>query len=281
MPGRVVYEGKRINYFTVISREYVRNKQWYFLCKCDCGKKFYATISDIRKRKSCGCMSVELSSKANTKHGGCGTKIYNTWLSMKSRCYNPNNDDYNDYGGRGIIVCNEWLNNFESFRDWSYANGFEEMASKGRCSIDRIDVNGNYEPSNCRWADDITQANNRRSNVLINHNGETHTRAEWARDNDLGEDTIVSRLKNGWDLDKAINTPIMYDKERSLNKILDILKSNKFVTYNELTNVCTKALAGRYIKELIDRGYPITRKKELMENNGNKRWHMVFSWKGE
>ena len=110
----------------------------------------------------------------NKTHGLSDSVLYNRWEHMKDRCYNPNDKRYKDYGGRGITICDEWLNNFESFYEWSINNGFEE-----HLSIDRIDVNSNYEPSNCRWADIETQCNNRRSNVYIEYNGETKTLKQW------------------------------------------------------------------------------------------------------
>lgn len=101
---------------------------------------------------------------------------------MKARCYNPNNEEYHNYGGRGITICPEWLGEYgvENFAKWAYKNGFNENAEYGQCTIDRKDVNGNYEPSNCRWTTQKVQANNTRTNVMIEHDGETHSMHEWA-----------------------------------------------------------------------------------------------------
>ena len=274
--NKINAEGEHINNYTVINRIYKKNNSWYYRCICDCCNEFDVLVSDIYKVKSCGCMKRKLISEGKIKHGGWGTKLYRTWRAMKARCYNPNNKDYADYGGRGIIVCNEWLENFGEFKSWAYENGYEEMSAKGRCSIDRINVDGNYEPSNCRWADDVMQANNRRSNTKLTYNGETHTGTEWARIRGTSETMVLGRLKLGWDIGKAIETPKVYDKERSLNMILDILKNNETVTYVDLTTVCTKCLVLKYIKELIKRGYNITSKKELRKDNGKSRWYMTF-----
>ena len=111
----------------------------------------------------------------NYRHGMWGTSIYARWKHIKARCYNSNGKQYKDYGGRGIRVCDEWLENFEPFYEWAINNGYREDLT-----IDRIDVNGDYEPSNCRWVTAKAQQNNKRSNHFITYNNETHTLTEWA-----------------------------------------------------------------------------------------------------
>lgn len=105
-------------------------------------------------------MQRELMGKRFATHGGSKTRLYRVWRGMKTRCYNANSKKYHHYGGRGIIICDEWLTSFAKFREWALTNGYTD-----KLSIDRIDVNGNYEPSNCRWADDLTQRHNRRDGV--------------------------------------------------------------------------------------------------------------------
>lgn len=117
------------------------------------------------------------------------TKLYRVWSTMKERCYNPNHIKYKNYGARGITICDEWKNSFKAFRDWAYANGYEEGLS-----IDRIDNNKNYEPSNCRWATMTQQANNKSTNRLIEIDGETHTMTEWSRISGIKAQTIWARL---------------------------------------------------------------------------------------
>ena len=143
------------------------------------------------------------------KHGGWirNRKLYGVWGSMLSRCNNPNHHLYKNYGGRGIKVCKEW-NDFSAFREWAIKNGYVEGENRRQCSIDRIDVNGNYEPSNCRWATAETQMNNRRVNVSLTYGGETKTLSQWAKALGINYSTICSRYCRGWDIERMLSTPI-------------------------------------------------------------------------
>lgn len=125
-------------------------------------------------------------------HGGSKTNLYHTWFQMKTRCNSINDKRYNDYGGRGIKVYSKWQNDFSVFRDWAYTNGYIEGLS-----IDRINNDGNYEPSNCRWTNNKVQCNNRRSNIKIEINGETHNMMQWAEITGVHWQTIRRRYKSG------------------------------------------------------------------------------------
>lgn len=129
-------------------------------------------------------------------------RIYTIWNDMKRRCIHPQNKRYNRYGGRGIKVCAEWMN-FQAFFDWSLVNGYRDDLS-----IDRIDPNGDYSPHNCRWADYITQANNRSNNRYLTYQGETKTMMEWSKHLNLSYYVLRSRLRRGWDVEKALFEPL-------------------------------------------------------------------------
>lgn len=126
---------------------------------------------------------------------------------MKARCTNPNASEYAAYGGRGIVVCEEWAKSFESFMEWSMNNGYSE-----ELTIDRIDPDGNYEPSNCRWIDLKAQENNRTNNRLITFNGETKTLMQWAETLGVYSGTLFYRLKAGWTVERALTTPVRNHK---------------------------------------------------------------------
>ena len=132
-------------------------KKRRFLCQCDCGKQTEARMSDIKsgRTQSCGCLNIEKITRLKYSHGKHDTILYSRWKGMKARCYNKNAVQYKDWGGRGIKVCDEWLNDFMAFYNWSINNGFDKSLA-----LDRIDNNKNYEPSNCRF---ITQAENNRN----------------------------------------------------------------------------------------------------------------------
>lgn len=115
-----------------------------------------------------------------TRENGKHKRLYKAWRSMKSRCYNQNSKCYKHYGGRGIIVCDEWLNSYKAFQDWAITNGYDKDAPYSKCTLDRIDVNGNYCPENCRWVDMKTQCNNTRRNVYVEYNGNKYTVAQLA-----------------------------------------------------------------------------------------------------
>ena len=141
-----------------------KNREKMWKCKCDCGNTSFVRFSALSHglTKSCGCLQRENAKKANTKHGLSNTRIYKIWEDMKNRCYQKSYHAYKHYGGRGISICEEWAESFQTFYDWAKTHGY-----KDDLSIDRIDVNGNYSPNNCRWATQKTQIQNRRTKKEI------------------------------------------------------------------------------------------------------------------
>ena len=159
--NRAELTGLRFGRLTVLEHsDSTKNGNAKWLCRCDCGKEVIARADCLKsgKTKSCGCWRKEMF----TTHGMTDTPVYHSWMGMIQRCYNPKTKAYKDYGGRGITVCDEWLHDSKAFCDWAMANGYQEGLS-----IDRIDVNGNYEPSNCRWATAKQQANNKRNSKKV------------------------------------------------------------------------------------------------------------------
>lgn len=179
----------------------------YWFCLCDCGNSVRVGRCDLTSghTASCGCLQVEKTRKRCTKHGhskrGKKSLIYGIWLSMLNRCRNPKYHQYKDYGGRGIQVCERWKESFENF----LADMGERPQGK---TLERNEVNGNYEPSNCRWATTIEQGNNKRNNVFLTYNGETKTISQWNRYFGFGKNIVSGRLRLGWSVEKALTTPI-------------------------------------------------------------------------
>ena len=142
------------------------------------------------------------------KHGGKGTKLYEVWCSMKARCYNPTSKSYSRYGGRGITICDEWRNSFIVFKKWAMSHGYKEGLS-----IDRIDNNEGYSPDNCRWATTTQQANNKRTTLFIEHNGERKTLHEWAKVLGIKPHTLYHRIyKLGWTIERALSEKVSLDR---------------------------------------------------------------------
>lgn len=206
MNPRKLKEGMRFGKWTTVvwlPKSSERVGGW--LCKCDCGNTSVIKTNVLMKgrSKSCGC---DTQYKRKTKHGaragGEFPRLYRIWLGMKERCYNKNSLDAKDYGDRGISVCKEWRNDYDVFKKWADTNGYSPSLS-----IDRIDVNGNYCPENCRWADDFQQARNRRNNAYYEINGELKSLAEWVDIYGANYYRVRGRLRRGWDIVNALTKP--------------------------------------------------------------------------
>lgn len=204
--------GKKFGRLTVISEaEPKKDSRGYYVpmyhCKCDCGNELDVRYTDLLSgnTQSCGCLQSERASQARYKHGETGTKLYWAYSHMMQRCYNPKNESYKNYGARGIEVCDEWRekpDGINNFFNWAKANGFDEN-NKG-LTLERINTNGNYEPSNCEWADNVAQANNKRTNINLNVAGHRLTVKQFSREFHCNYQTTLDRVKRGWTVEELI-----------------------------------------------------------------------------
>lgn len=198
--------GMRFGRLTVLSQAaHNDRKQTMWNCACDCGGYAVVLGYNLTKglTKSCGCYHKERQIENKLIHGEYRTRLYGIWANMKTRCFNPNATEYDNYGGRGITVCEEWKDNYLAFRDWAMTHGYAD-----NLSIDRIDNNKGYSPQNCKWATAGEQNLNKRNLRLLTYNGETHCMTEWARITNLCEGTLRHRIDTlGWSLEKALTTP--------------------------------------------------------------------------
>lgn len=229
--------GNKYGKLTVVSVEKINNKTC-LKCKCDCGNEIIRETYLIATNqvKSCGCLKSEIIKKYNSsgKHSRSRLKdgrslhpLYGTWFQMISRCENPNQTHYDRYGGRGIKVCDEW-HDFWQFVKWSDSVGGRPKGF----TLDRINNDGNYEPSNCRWASERTQKTNKSTNVFIEHNGTRKTIVEWSEDLNIHTHTLQERIKSGWPIERALFEKTTENSHYSRNKIL--------VQYDKCWNVVNK-----------------------------------------
>ena len=192
--------GRRFGRLLVVERTDAKtaNGIRLWLCRCDCGStaSVRTTCLNAGQTRSCGCLRGESRGNQLRTHGGTGSRVYNAFRSMWDRCANVRSKAYPDYGGRGIRVCERWRS-FEAFRNdmGDPPDGF---------SLDRIEVNGDYEPTNCRWADDLTQNNNRRSSVPIRIGERSQGLKEWCRELGLPYPSVYSRVRRGWTPSEAL-----------------------------------------------------------------------------
>ena len=201
MPEFKDLTGQKFGKWTVIKRieNYKTPKgntytQW--LCRCECGSDERGVLANALlsgRSTSCGCSQREIASKTCktnfTSHKDSKNRLYKIWANIKKRCLNEKASNYKNYGGRGISICNDWLE-YESFKLWSLSNGYTD-----ELTIDRIDVNGDYEPNNCRWVTHTVQANNRRNNTFYEIDGIKHTLAEWAKLYNLKYKSLYKQIK--------------------------------------------------------------------------------------
>lgn len=153
-------------------------------------------------------MGAKIGNRNSVIHGKSGTRLYRIWKSMRIRCNCPTSPPYKNYGGRGIRICDEW-NDFENFYEWAYANGYDETAEYMQCTLDRIDVNGNYEPNNCRFANWKVQSSNKRSNVKVVYKERTIPLPQLSEMVGIPRNLLYDRIiRSGWSVERAVLTPV-------------------------------------------------------------------------
>jgi len=198
--------GKRFKKLTVI-KQAIGAKKTSWHCLCDCGNKTIVVGGNLTSGNTTSCGCVEAYNRKNGLnhriHGMAGTVEFHTWSRIRQRCYNTNNLKYPIYGGRGIKVCDRWLESFENF--------FEDMGYRpDACSsIDRKDNDGDYTPDNCRWSTPLQQANNNRKNRWITHNGIRKTVTSWSFHLGGNHDLVSGRIKRGWSEKRAVTTKVI------------------------------------------------------------------------
>lgn len=191
--------GQKFNMLTVIEPHHIHNphkgdRYLYWVVKCDCGNEVIKASKSITTgySKSCGCLQRKATSKAKKIHGDSDSRLYYIWENMRSRCYKTYSDRYKNYGAKGITVCEEWKNNYSNFYKWAHNNGYNK-----NLTIERIDINGNYEPLNCTWITMDEQAKNRTSNKWVYLDGVKYSPQELEEKYKIPVKTIYARITRG------------------------------------------------------------------------------------
>jgi hypothetical protein len=202
--------GTTIERWTVVSEAVFIKKHWYYFCRCQCGKTKPVRVNHLSSRdiKSCGCLTKQVTTARNFKHGGNvrgqRTTLYSVFVGMIYRCENHNAESYINYGARGISVCNEWRYDFPRFEKWALENGYRKDLT-----IERKDNNGNYSPQNCTWVPFELQARNKRNNHYLKLFGETKLLVDWFKDNRCAVErtTFYRRVHDGFSEEQALTMP--------------------------------------------------------------------------
>ena len=242
--------GKRFGRLVALRGVYIKYKKTKWWCLCDCGEKKKILLDSLLRGKttSCGCYRREVVSSNKRTHGFSNNNLYSRWLNMKNRCFNKNNLSYKNYGGRGITLCETWMD-FNNFKDWSLSNGFKEGLT-----IDRIDNDKDYSPDNCRWVDRKVQVGNRRVTLKTTINGKEDTLSNHSETYKINYFTLVYRYNNGLRGHELIKRP--NNASVSLDGNTRTLKEwsrVKGINYGTLQHRHNKGLRGKELFAEVDK----------------------------
>ncbi len=231
---RPEYIGKRYGRLTVIGFNLETGEKRKWRVRCDCGKEFdtipwYVKSGDTR---SCGCLHIEAIKEANTKHKHPieeNLRLYNIYKGIKKRCYNEKDFTYKNYGARGIKMCKEWLDSYDSFFEWAMSNEY-----KDDLTIERVDVNGNYCPENCKWITNGEQGLNKRNTIWVNYRGEKIQLVSLCERLGKSYDLVYERIKTyGWGVEPALHTPT-YGTETTIKQLAEKRGLKPETVYNRI-----------------------------------------------
>ena len=205
--------GQKFGKLTAIKRirqkKYKNGSHSYWLCRCECGNLTEVEVTHLKNgnTKSCGCLKKNRTMQNSTKKhytGESSTRLYRVWIGMKTRCYNPKAGNYKYYGAKGVSICEEWIGDdgYRNFKSWALKNGY-----KNELTIDRKDNNKSYSPDNCRWVTQKEQARNTSQVKMLEYKGEVRSIPEWAENVGISTECLKQRIKNGWSIEKCIETP--------------------------------------------------------------------------
>lgn len=240
MSAKIDLTGKRYGRLIVIGeakREKGGHLKWE--CLCDCGNKTVVSGSNLKSGhiRSCGCLAMETHYKHGYAKNGKTERLYSIWRHMIERCHNEKCPSYSNYGARGIFVCEEWRNDVDTFIKWAKENGY-----KKNLTIDRIDNNKGYCPENCKWSTVSEQANNRRTNNLIEYKGQTKTLMQWLDelDIDISYTSLQNRFAMGWSAERAFNEPV--NNSETGKRGVSIRRDGKTIRYRAYIYVDKKRI---------------------------------------
>lgn len=218
-------KGQKFGRLTVISYQgNNKDRHALWLCKCDCGNEVIKTSSYLRRGKavSCGCWAKEKCRKMgkdNLKYPNAIPRLLSIWTGMKYRCNNKNSADWKNYGHRGIKVCDEWMNSFESFQSWAISNGY-----KDNLTIERKNVNGDYCPENCCWIENKEQVWNKTNTVRVDINGKQYVLKDLCEKYNLVHNRVIQRIRKGWDVRIALFAPCFYRGPKKIKQESEIIQ---------------------------------------------------------